>query len=70
VTGSPPNLKLQRRIETVIRALAPVLDLVIAAGDRTSRLLDRGEARPPATLRPRGYLDASSASLDHERPRQ
>jgi hypothetical protein len=42
MTGSEPNVKLQGRIEAVIRVLAPFLDLVIAAGDRTSRLLDRG----------------------------
>ena len=44
MTGSEPNVKLQGRIETVIRVLAPFLDLVIAAGDHTSRFLDRGQA--------------------------
>ena len=46
--GSEPNLKLQGRIEAVIRVFAPFLDLVIAAGDRTSRFLDRG--RPESDL--------------------
>ncbi len=43
MTGSEPNVKLQGRIEAVIRVLAPFLDLVIEAGDRTSRFLDRGQ---------------------------
>lgn len=44
VTGSDPNVKLQEQIEAVIRVLAPVLDLVFAAGEKTSRLLDRGQS--------------------------
>ena len=43
MTGSEPNVKLQGRIEAVIRVLAPLLDLVIAAGERTSQFLDRGQ---------------------------
>lgn len=35
------NIKLQRRLETVIRILAPALDLMLAAGERVSRLLVR-----------------------------
>jgi hypothetical protein len=38
-----PNPVLRRRIETAIRLLAPVLDLMLAAGDRVSRVLDREE---------------------------
>lgn len=50
MTGSEPNVKLQGRIEAVIRVFAPFLDLVIAAGDRTSRFLDRGQ--PESDLGP------------------
>ena len=52
VSGTEPNVKLQGRIEAVIRVLAPILDLVIAAGDRTSRLLDRGQSASPQGLVP------------------
>jgi hypothetical protein len=50
VPGSAANVKLQRRIETLIRALAPLLDLVIAASDRASRVLERGEQQELARL--------------------
>ncbi len=36
-----PNLALRSRIETAIRVFAPVLDLMLAAGDRISRVLER-----------------------------
>jgi hypothetical protein len=58
VTGSEPNVKLQGRIEAVIRVLAPFLDLVIAAGDRTSRFLDRGQPEP----------DVGPLATDHQLP--
>ena len=32
------ELTTQRRVETVIRIVAPALDLLLAAGDRVSRL--------------------------------
>ena len=78
MTGSPPNARLQERIETVIRVLAPVLDLVIAAGERTSRLLDRGGGRPYAppiapdhqlAAHGAGNLAANDARSDAEAPR-
>jgi hypothetical protein len=40
VPASTPNVKLRRRIETVIRILAPGLDLMLAIGDRLSRGLE------------------------------
>jgi hypothetical protein len=40
VAASTPNAKLRRRIETAIRVMAPALDLVLAVGDRLSRLLE------------------------------
>jgi hypothetical protein len=48
--ATAPNPKLQARIETMIRAVAPLLDLVIAAGDRASRMLERGERQELARL--------------------
>jgi hypothetical protein len=56
VPGSAANAKLQGRVETVIRVLAPLLDLVIAAGDRASRVLDRGERQELARLPHEGEL--------------
>jgi hypothetical protein len=56
VPGSPANVKLQGRIETVIRVLAPLLDVVIAAGDRASRVLERGEREELARLPHDGEL--------------
>jgi hypothetical protein len=43
VPGSTPNLKLRGRIETMIRLLAPALDLMLAVGDRVSRVLERDD---------------------------
>jgi hypothetical protein len=43
VSGRAPNARLQRRIETVIRILAPMLDAMLLVGDRVSRLLERDD---------------------------
>jgi hypothetical protein len=56
VPGSAANIKLQGRIETVIRVIAPLLDVVIAAGDRASRVLERGEREELARLPHDGEL--------------
>ncbi|HEY2603080.1 MAG TPA: hypothetical protein VGI67_16095 [Thermoleophilaceae bacterium] len=40
MAGSVPNVNLRRRIETGIRVVAPLLDLVLFVGDRVSRLLE------------------------------
>ena len=39
--GQPPNPVLRRRIELAIRVVSPLLDLMLAVGDRVSRVLDR-----------------------------
>ena len=49
---SPSQLANRRRIERAIGLAAPFLDLVLAAGDRVSRVAGRGQiepepARPP-----------------------
>jgi hypothetical protein len=52
---SQPNPALRARIELAIRLMAPVLDVVLAAGDRASRLLSAGERDPlPPRLAPHG----------------
>ncbi|QEC47186.1 hypothetical protein FSW04_06005 [Baekduia soli] len=40
---SPSQLAWRGRIETGLRFAAPVLDVVLAAGDRLSRVVDREE---------------------------
>jgi hypothetical protein len=40
---SPSQIRWRARIETGLRFAAPVLDLVLAAGDRLSRIVDREE---------------------------
>ena len=52
---TPSQLATRRRIEAGIRLAAPLLDLVLAAGDRVSRVVGRNqiEPEPPRrTLRP------------------
>lgn len=64
--ASTDNAALRGRIETMIRIVSPLLDLVLAVGDRVSRVLERDNpdyvlARMPSEdewaprgLRPRG----------------
>jgi hypothetical protein len=46
---SPTQLAWRGRIEAVLRIAAPALDLVLAAGDRLSRVVERDEIGPPAS---------------------
>lgn len=46
---TPTQLAWRGRIEAVLRVAAPALDLLLAAGDRLSRVVDRDELEPPAT---------------------
>jgi hypothetical protein len=43
MTGSTPNAALRRRVETVIRIVSPLLDLMLVVGDRVSRVLERDD---------------------------
>lgn len=45
---TPTQLVWRGRIEAVLRIAAPALDLVLAAGDRLSRVVERDEMEPPA----------------------
>jgi len=45
---SPTQLVWRGRIEAVLRIAAPALDLVLVAGDRLSRVVERDEIEPPA----------------------
>jgi len=44
---SPTQLVWRGRIEAVLRVAAPALDLLLAAGDRVSRAVDRDEPEVP-----------------------
>jgi hypothetical protein len=50
---TPDQLRMRRRVETVIRLMAPALDLVLAAGDRVSRIVEREDTEyyPPRVTR-------------------
>jgi hypothetical protein len=56
---TPTQLAWRRRIEAVLRVAGPGLDLLLAAGDRFSRVVARGDdeleslpAGPPAPVPP------------------
>jgi hypothetical protein len=60
---------MQRRIEALIRLAAPVLDVVLFAGERVSRVAGRNEIdpEPPRRLGDPGArtpLDGSAGSPD------
>jgi hypothetical protein len=53
---SPGQLALRRRIETLIGVAAPLLDVLLYAGDRVSRVAGRNDIdpEPPRRLGPGG----------------
>ncbi len=50
---TPDQLRTRHRVETVIRLMAPALDLVLAVGDRVSRIVERDDPEyyPPRVER-------------------
>jgi hypothetical protein len=50
---TPDQLRTRRRVESLIRLMAPALDLVLAAGDRISRVVERDDVEyyPPRVTR-------------------
>jgi hypothetical protein len=50
---TPEQLRRRERVESLIRVAAPVLDLVLAVGDRVSRLVEPQDAEyyPPRVTR-------------------
>jgi len=48
---SPTQLAWRGRIEAALRVAAPALDLLLAAGDRLSRAVDREALDSPAPAR-------------------
>ena len=47
--STPSQLRTRERIETAIRLAAPALDLVLAAGERLSKIVEREDTEytPP-----------------------
>jgi hypothetical protein len=50
---TPEQVRTRRRVEVLIRLMAPALDLVLAAGDRISRVVEREDVDyyPPRVTR-------------------
>jgi hypothetical protein len=50
---TPDQLRTRRRVESLIRVMAPALDLVLAAGDRISRVVEPEDVEyyPPRVTR-------------------
>lgn len=48
---TPRQLAARARIESVLRLVAPALDLVLLAGDRLSRVADRSDDEPLPAIR-------------------
>jgi hypothetical protein len=44
MSASTPNVRLRARVEALIRVLALPLDVLLAVGDRASRVLAREDA--------------------------
>jgi hypothetical protein len=40
---TPSQMRTRQRVETLIRLMAPALDLVLAVGDRVSRIVERDD---------------------------
>jgi hypothetical protein len=68
------NVVLLRRVERLIGVLAPLLDLLLAVGDRASRMLERDDRdyAPPRMARegdsaPRGLRRSVAGAAAHDR---
>ena len=50
---SPEQVRMRMRVEALIRVMAPALDLVLAVGERASRLVEREDVEyyPPRVTR-------------------
>ncbi|UGS34169.1 hypothetical protein [Capillimicrobium parvum] len=48
---SPCQLAARGRLERVLRVVGPALDLVLLAGDRLSRAVDRSDDEPLPAIR-------------------
>ncbi len=60
---SPTQLAWRRRVESGLTLVAPALDLLLAAGDRLSRAVERDDLD---WVPPRRSLPARPATLDED----
>ena len=62
---TPSQLRTRQRVETLIRLMAPALDLVLAAGDRVSRIVERDDPEyyPPRVTQRADNGQSENASL-------
>ena len=69
--ATPTDTVVLRRIERVIGLLAPVLDLVLAVGDRVSRVLEPDDPyyAPPRMRRVSGSAPRGLTELPWDEPR-
>jgi hypothetical protein len=58
---TPAQLARHRRVLAGIRLAAPLLDVVLGAGDRVSRVLGRGRPQPEPPRRPRAATPGPAA---------
>jgi hypothetical protein len=65
---TPDQLRTRERVETLIRLAAPALDLVLAAGERLSRLVEPEDYDyyPPRTTQVEPPPRARSGGRDAE----
>ena len=64
---TPDQVRTRRRVESVIRVIAPALDLVLAAGDRISRVVEPEDVEyypPRVTRSPEAPGSAGYAGLE------
>jgi hypothetical protein len=63
---TPGQLRMQRRVEGVIRLMAPALDAVLAVGERVSKLIEPEDVEyyppRPTRLRPPGESSSTTDS--------
>jgi hypothetical protein len=68
---SPSQVRLRGRIEAAIGAVAPLLDLVLYAGDRIARVAGRNDIdpEPPRRLGERPHPRMAALSRGHDAAR-
>ncbi len=65
---SPTQLAWRRRVETGLTVLAPALDLLLAAGDRLSRAVERDDLDWVPPRRSLTTTSSFTATLDERDP--
>ena len=67
---TPGQLRTRRRVESVIRLMAPALDVVLAVGDRVSRIVERDDPEyyPPRVGQRGGRAAGGRAAATDRRP--